>query len=179
MNTKIIDFSNGESADQPLLVQPNFKIRGDNVSIEFKSPKWVPTFYIHVGCQGVNMNSDTIQNAIQELNEIPYEPVATEVLVEKGKNPKTSSPRLMESVGNWFITKDGKAFSHDTHEIKVIDIKQKRKYFSPNKRAWNKKEYPLTFRGGYDLSTTDIEKIKSILDKIEKYFNSIPAEPAL
>ena len=174
METKIIDFSNGENTQSPVMVQPNFKIGNEHVSIEFKTPKGNPTFYILAGCQGVNITGKTIKNAIQEINKIPYEPVPTKVVVIKGHSPKTSSPKLLEEAGNWLITKGNKALSKNTYEIKVINIKQKRKYFSPNNSGWDRTDYPLYFRGGHDLTRTDIVKIKSILGKIEEYFNEIP-----
>lgn len=167
---KIIDFSNGESSHiKPLIMQPNFDIRGDKADIEFKMPKGVPTFYIHVGCQGVNINPTTVENAIQEINGIPYEPVPTKVLVEKGKIAKSSSPKLKDEAGNWYISSTNGAFSKDTHEVKVLDIKQKRKYFSPN-TGWDQKDFPFQFRGGYTLSRIDADKIKSILNKIKEFF---------
>lgn len=176
MNTKVIDFSNGENNLSPLMIQPNFKIRDEIVSVTYKTPKGVPTFYVQVGCQGLNMNADTIKNAIQEINGIAYEPVPTEVIIEKGKVAKTSSPKLKDTAGNWFIGGNNTAFDKATHEIKTIDIKQKRKYFSKNERGWNYKDHPFTFRGGYDLSKMDVDKIKTTLSKIEEYFNGTPVK---
>lgn len=169
--TKIIDFSNGENSPKATVIQPNFPILSRNVLIEYKE-KTEPVFSIAVGCQTSNITADTVNIAISELmgEEKPF--VLTKVIVPLGSNPKVSSPKLLDEAGNWLIGSNNKAFSKDQYEVKEINIKDKRKFFSPNKSAWDKNRYPITYRGGYEMSKKDIDNTMSILLKIKDFFEN-------
>ena len=167
--TKIIDFSNGDNKAKVLIVNPNFHITGRPVSLEFKDGL-IPTFKISVGCQNSNVTAENVDRIISELNGEERPSIPTDVIVPSGKNPKVASPKLLEKVGGWFISKDQKAFPEGAFEVKEIIIKEKRKYFTINIRGWNNEQYPMIFRGGHSLSKQDIDNIHSMLFKIKNYF---------
>ena len=168
--TKILDFSNGQNATPVLIVNPNFTLANRNVSIEFKEGL-IPTFKVFVGCQTTNVTSENIDRILYELSGQDLPVILTEVIVKIGQNAKTSSPKLIEVAGNWLISKDKKAFDINQYEVKEINIKDKRKYFLVNTRAWDNEKNPMYFRGGFQLSKSDVDNAQMILQKIKDFFN--------
>ena len=168
---EILDFSKGENT-KPLIVQPDFQIYGHRVSVEYRVQKGAPTFHFSVGCQGSYINAENIAYALQEIQSIPYQPVPTKVIVENGKTPKTSCPKLKDEAGDWLIDSKNKAYPKDKYFVFVMDITQKRRFFSPNTRGWDKDTKPLTYKGGYDLTKKDIDKITEILMIMKDYFHA-------
>ena len=175
---KIIDFTDGESKDRVLIINPNFSLTGREVSITYKESQ-IPTFKVQVGCHTVNITADTIDKAISEINAEPPKILPTKVIIKTGSTPKTSSPKLKEEAGNWLISISQKAYPNDLFEVKVLDIKEKRRYFYPNDRSWNRKDYPLCARGGHELSRDNIDQVKNILFIIKKHFSDVEIEISL
>ena len=168
--TKILDFSNGTNETPVVIIQPAFKLTGREVYIQFKNGK-IPTFEFRVGCNTSNVTGDNVDRILYELAGKELPTLLTPVIVFKGQNAKTSSPKLVETTENWFISKDKRAFPTSEYEIKEINIKEKRKYFLTNPRNWDKDRYPMHFRGGYQLTKSEIDSIQMILQKMKDFFH--------